>query len=611
MCGIFGIINFSEKIVSRNDLMILSDNMIHRGPDDSGIFISNNISIGMRRLSIIDLSNGQQPMYNEDKSICLVFNGEIYNYKELRVSLRQKGYNFRTESDVEVLIYLYQEYGRKCIQMINGMFAFALIDLKKNILWVARDRLGIKPLFFCKKEDSFYFSSELSGLAKVTKNEISYTSILNYLACSYIEAPKSIYKNIYKLMPGEEIILNLENYQLNRNIYWKIENFENAGGSIKYLKEELDFLISDAIKMQMRSDVPVGLFLSGGIDSSAISIYASKIIEKQQLNTFTINFKDKISEDYNFAKEISSKINSNHNEILATPKTQIESLNDLIDFMDEPMSDSAIVPTYMIAKKASEHGMKVMLSGAGADEIFAGYNRHFPGKIGSAAWISNLPQSYKPLLLKFLALKNSSYRHRFVNSARNFASNISGLNYSFLDEGLIKKDSFQLLLKNIDNSFELTNPNDSYDLMHLDVTNYLPNNILMLTDQATMSVSIEGRVPFLDHRIVEFAFSIPKNKNLYNGNSKGLLKNTFQNMLPKKLLHRKKEGFNAPIHSWINMWPKLIKDELIGNLNPILSNIIDKNVISKWINTDKYRKDSANSLYALYVLNIWLRKKHF
>jgi len=610
MCGIFGIVNSNNKPIVKKDLDLLSINMVHRGPDDDGLFIHGDCGIGMRRLSIIDLDTGHQPMSSGDKSVQLVFNGEIYNYKELSKIVISKGYSLRTKSDVEVLIYLYQEYGKECVKFINGMFSFALYDLRNKTIWIVRDRLGIKPLYYFKNEKFFCFSSELSGIAKLIQAKLSYSSIINYLGFSYIEAPNTIYENIFKLMPGEEINLDINNYQLKKNIYWKLDKFENNNNDISLLTEELNSLISDSIKIQMRSDVPVGMFLSGGIDSSAISTYASKLLN-DKINTFTINFKDKPSEDHRYARIISENINSNHFEIEATASSQISSLDELINYMDEPMSDSAIVPTFMIAKAAKNQGMKVMLSGAGADEIFGGYERHFPGKVGSASWLSNLPSIYKKIILPLLSLKNSSYKYRFANSARNFATNISGINYTFLKEIFRKENSFTNLLAGIDNSLKLNDPNNSYDLMHLDVKNYLPNNILMLTDQATMAASIEGRVPFLDHRIVEFAFSIQRNINLLNGESKGLLKKTLHNTLPNELLNRKKEGFNAPVHLWIDNWPMLIKNELIENMSPFLLELIDKSAIINWLDNEVSRKKSANSLYALYILNMWLRKKHY
>jgi len=608
MCGIFGIVNSKNKPVAIKDLNLLSIKMIHRGPDDDGLFIENSGGIGMRRLSIIDLDTGHQPMSSKDHSIQLVLNGEIYNYKELRRKLISKGYSFKTKSDVEVLIYLYQEYGKECIKYINGMFSFALFDLRNKTIWIARDRLGIKPLYYFKNENFFCFSSELSGIANLIKAKLSYNSIINYLGFSYIEAPKTIYENIFKLMPGEQIHFDISNYQMKRNIYWKLDKFENYNNNISILKDKLDSLISDSVKIQMTSDVPVGMFLSGGIDSSAICTYAAKLLN-DKINTFTINFRDKPSEDHRYAGLISKNMSSNHFEIEATASSQISSLNELINYMDEPMSDSAIVPTFMVAKAAKKQGMKVMLSGAGADEIFGGYKRHFPGKIGSAAWLSNLPDVYKKILLPVLSLQNNSYKYRFVNSARNFATNISGVNFTFLKEALRKKDSFENLLTGIDSSLKLNDANNSYDLMHLDVKNYLPNNILMLTDQATMAASIEGRVPFLDHRIVEFAFSLDKNRNLLNGKSKGLLKSTLAKLVPNEILNREKEGFNAPIHTWIQDWPEIVEDEIVNNACSAINDIIDISIVKKFINNKKARHQSANSLYALYVLNLWIRKK--
>tara|TARA_B100002019_G_C21274411_1_gene604432 strand:+ start:7345 stop:9189 length:1845 start_codon:yes stop_codon:yes gene_type:complete len=610
MCGIFGITDFSNNEISNKDLKFLSDKMSHRGPDDESFYIKNNIGIGMKRLSIIDLKNGMQPFFSSDKKISVVFNGEIYNYKEIKKELLEKGYKFRTDCDVEVLIPLYIEYGKKCIHKINGMFAFVLTDLTKSEQWICRDRLGIKPLYYFTDDQRFVFSSELSGIASLCRLRLSKKSILKYLSCSYIPAPFTIYENIRKVMPGESLTLDFNKKIFNKETYWDIKNFETDNIKIEKSKEILQKLISSSVNKQLISDVPLGLFLSGGLDSSIISMFAKKHSDLK-LNTFTVNFDQKSSNDSENAKYVSRSIESNHFEINLNAKKQLGIINELIQFMDEPMADTAIVPTYMVSKYAESKGIKVMLSGAGGDEIFGGYNRYFINRIGTAAWFANLSEVIRLLFSKFIGKLKKSYKYRFDNSSRNYAVNISGINYSFFNDVLNKKKDFEYIISFVDDHFKFSESKNVYDKMYLDLKDYLPNNILMLTDQATMAASVEGRVPLIDHRIVEFAFSINRKVNLINNKAKGLLKYTFRNTFLKKIINQKKEGFSAPINKWTEEMKDEIKNELLNNFSEHLNEIVNKNKLSNILKTKYYRNGSSSSIYSLFILNKWLNEKYW
>ena len=608
MCGIYGIIYSDQRQVTGSMLESFGDQMIHRGPDDSGHYISGSCGIGMRRLSIIDLAGGHQPISNHENTVHVVLNGEIYNYQELRKSLINKGYQFKTESDVEVLVHLYEEYGREAIQKLNGMFAFALFDESKGEIWIARDRLGIKPLFYCFQGSSFTFSSELKSIAKFTDASLDKDSIVSYLGYSYVPSPQSIFKQIKKLNPGQEMVFKLDRFNFSLNQYWKLQDYEPKKATINELSEELTDLIEDATRLQMISDVPLGLFLSGGVDSSAIASFASDLTGDIPLETFTINFENKEGQDANFAREISHSLSTTHHEFNLSANDQLDALNNLMPFIDEPMSDSAIVPTFMLSKKAREYGMKVLLSGAGGDEIFGGYPRHFPGKVGTAAWFSNLPSPLRTSASLILGLYNSTLRTRINNPARNFLVNISGVNFSFLSEALHDQNDYKQLIKKIDSDYSDAHTKSSYPLMKMDLADYLPNNILMLTDKATMAASVEGRVPLLDHRIVEFAFSLKENMNIYQGNQKGLFKYSLKNRLSHELLFREKEGFNAPVHSWVQYWPEIIKTELLDQCSNQMSEIIDTDVIEKWVANPSARRKAGSSIYALFILNKWLNE---
>ncbi len=602
MCGIFGILNNDESN-DLKDLDLLSDSMIHRGPDDKGILNKSKWAIGMRRLSIIDISGGHQPISNSSNDIHLVCNGEIYNYISLRKSLITLGYTFKTNSDVEVILHLYQEYGCDAIHHLNGMFAFAIYDETKDLLWLARDRLGIKPLYYNFNGTNFIFSSELTGIAKITGQTLCEESIIDYLAYSYVPAPRTIFNNIYKLLPGEELVFTNKKYRFNQ--YWKQKNAKNWKGTIEEAHEELDYLINDSVKLQLISDVPLGIFLSGGVDSSAIASYAADNRD-QPLDTFTIDFENKQGEDAYYALQISNLLNSNHHSKTFSAKEQFDAIDELIYFMDEPMSDSAIVPTYMISKEARKMGMKVLLSGAGGDEIFGGYSRYFPNKLFSAAWFSSLPKSLRPFTSFLLGKIDKSYEIRLQQPARNFISNISGINFELIKNLVINKNNFNDLIDKIDIDFNSANSKDIYSSMLLDMDTYLPNNILSLTDKASMAASIEARVPLLDHRIVEFAFSLPSEMNIYQGIQKGLFKKLLNSRLPVDLLSRKKEGFNAPINYWVEKWPDEIRDNLMKSLSPHLEQIFNKKILEKWLSKPNLRKKSGASLYSIYILNKWI-----
>ena len=415
MCGIYGLILADGRSVRPEMLKSFGDKMVHRGPDDSGYYIDETFGIGMRRLSIIDLSGGHQPISDSTGDIQLVLNGEIYNYQELRKDLIDQGYIFKTNTDVEVLIHLYKRYGREGIHKLNGMFSFALYDKKKKEVWIARDRLGIKPLFYFHGKNSFGFSSELNSIASFFGSEISEQSIVDYLGYSYIPAPNSMYKDIYKLLPGEEIVLSTKNLKYKKRLYWNLLCHKKFTGDAEEAEKFLSDLIFNSVQLQMISDVPLGVFLSGGVDSSAIASYASDINKGIPIETYTINFDGKQGQDYLFARGLSESIKSDHNEFKFTSSDQLEALDNLIPYMDEPMSDSAIVPTYMLSAKARENGIKVLLSGAGGDEIFGGYPRHFPTKRFSSSWFANLPYPLRKVSSLLLGLYNPALIERINN----------------------------------------------------------------------------------------------------------------------------------------------------------------------------------------------------
>ena len=594
-------INFDGKPVSSNVLSVMGRDMIHRGPDDEGIWTKGSIGIGMRRLSIIDLKGGQQPITNEVGDVLIVLNGEIYNYKELREELISKGHIFSTRSDVEVIPHLYEEMGVECIHRLNGMFAFALYDQRQGRLWLARDRLGIKPLYYHRFDDGLAFSSEVCSLASATSMSIDPDKFVTYLGYSYIPEPLSIYKNIRKLEAGSQILI--ENRKVQHSRYWRINCLETWQDSETEACNKLEELLLDAAKLQLRSDVPVGIFLSGGVDSSGVAALAAKFNGDDLVKTLTIDFKSKGGEDAAYADLVAKHIHSNHECIEISADVQMEALEELMPRLDEPMSDSAIVPTYILSREARKRGIKVLLSGAGGDEIFGGYSRHHVSKIGSAAWIAHYS------IVRSLFCRTMWHRphwvQRFATSARNFAVMISGVNLEFLRSALRCRDDYDRLLEQFENDFSEASDRAEIKRMKIDLENYLPNNVLALTDKATMAASVEGRVPLLDHRVVEFAFSLPANINILNGRDKGLFKKMLDGYLPNAVLYRGKEGFNAPMNDWMVNDTRITMG-LKGKVHPMIEDLIDIKVVKRWLDAPSLRKTAGDSLYSLYLLNKYL-----
>jgi len=610
MCGICGIVDFKGRKISKESIKIMTNSMVHRGPDDEGYLISDNVGIGMRRLSIIDLEKGQQPISNEDDSISIVLNGEIYNHIELRKELLKKGHVFKTNSDTEVIVHLYEEYGYKSLQKINGMFAFAILDKQKKLLWIARDRLGIKPLYYALIQDKFLFSSDLNSISKNKQFSIDSESLIKFFGLAYVPTPRTIYEGIEKLPPAHYLLI--KNSKITKKKYWQLPNQVYWREDINQAKEEFLSLINDSIRLRFRSDVPLGLFLSGGIDSSALVALASHLGFKD-LNTLTINFIGKNGNDNLFAKIVSSKYQTSHSEVEFDLIDFKKELDDLMPYLDEPITDSAIVPTFVLSKIAHDQGIKVLLSGAGGDEIFGGYARHHYPRFGSPRWVAeNFPKSIRNVISKLWTRVQPQRGIRAISPAIAYGLECSGSDVFFINQIMRDKNSINNILSNVEEQFiDLTNENNNNytnKRMKLDLQNYLLDDVLSLTDKATMAASVEGRVPLLDHRVVEFAFSIPSEMNQLNSKAKGLFRESLKNVLPNEILNRKKEGFNAPTSHWmVDSVNSKIKEELLDSIDPILQDIIDIDLLEKLFSNKNNIKTAGHSIFGLYMLNRWLK----
>lgn len=621
MCGITGIINFNREL-DVNPLVIkrMTDSISHRGPDDEGFFIHRNIGFGFRRLSIIDLKGGHQPMPNENNSLHIVFNGEIYNYLENREILLKKGRHFRTETDTEVILHLYEEYGENCLQHLRGMFAFAIWDNNKQQLFCARDRFGIKPFYYYQDHTKLVFGSEIKSILKCEgiDKTLSYDALDSYFAFGYITSDLSIYRNIRKLQPGHFLILSFKDkLSIGIKKYWEICFDPDYSKTEKQWVEEIEDCFSESVKLHMISDVPFGAFLSGGIDSSSVVAMMAKN-SNLPIKTFSIGFKEQKYNELIFAREVAKKYNCEHHEQIIEPES-ISILPQLVRTYDEPFADTSAIPTYYVSKFAREH-VTVALSGDGGDELFAGYymykyfnniNRYnlpFP-RINGLIWgnINKLiPQQIAGKGLTYFLSKNKNYLGAYLcmwtKEERQKLILDDGSARIFTSASELYK--IRILIKGIKNNF-ISN------LQNLDLQTYLVDDILTKVDRASMMNSLEVRVPLLDHKFAELSFKIPWNLK-YNGKTqKYIFKQTMSPYLPKNILNHSKQGFGVPLSVWFKNDLKEYVNDTILSKNSLLSANLDINFIKYTIqhNQDGMR-DFSTRIWSLLFFEEWLKQNN-
>ena len=578
MCGITGIYNFDNQKVSKDILANANGSMFHRGPDDEGYFLENNFGMAMRRLSIIDLSKSIQPFFSECKKISLIFNGEIYNYIELRKMLAKQDINFKTNGDTEVILRLYEKYGPNFTKYLNGMFSICIFDNRKSKkIFVFRDRFGIKPLYFYKSDTQFSFASDLNSFKPILKNiRKSKKSFLLFLALNFFPDDRSVYSQIKKLRPGEYI-------KIEDNKFY-IQNFTDEGILYDTKFENLIDLINDSIKINLRSDVGVGLMLSSGIDSSILAYEISKLNER--IKCYTVDYENKKNNEYEKAYKLSNILNLKIEKIYITEEYLKENMRYILSQMDEPCADSAIIASYLISKKAKEDGLKVLISGAGGDEIFGGYNRYF-NKKNIFYGLLNIMKFNPDLINYFLPSKFKGYFFKLLSKEYAYTSDISGQNLGLILSFLQNKSDKDFLLSYLEKIF-LDKTNIENDLKY-----YLPDNILMPFDKVTMLNSIEGRVPLLDQRFLEF-FKRKQIDVLKNGdynNNKPLLREAYKDKLPEFVFKTEKTGFNAPINTYQSDYlDKMNHDEIssIINLEKLKNRKSDNSFNSFFYNLDCY-----------------------
>jgi len=576
MCSISGF-TWEDKSLIKAMNQILS----YRGPDDQGIYMDSDITLGHNRLSIIDVSKaGHQPMSNKNGTIWIVFNGEIYNFKEIRGVLEKKGYNFVSNTDTEVILYAYEEYGVKCLELFNGMFAFAIWNTEQKDLFLARDRIGIKPLYYFVSGQDLIFSSEIKAIIQHEfKKEIDLEGLNSFLTYRFIPSNRTMIKRINKLLPGHYAIFR--NGKISINKYWDL-NWQVSNLSENDYLKKLNKLLFSSIKYRLISDVPLGVYLSGGLDSSLVVAINSTLCD-DAVNTFTIGFGDS-TDEFKYAKKVSEYLSTNHYELVLDYKDITRKIPSIIWYMDEPNSDITMVPLYFLSEFAKKK-VTVINTGEGADELFSGYP---PYKIG-ANILKPIPTFLKTYLYKWYY---SPFKHKQKKNLFNFSID----KRNFLDLYL-KNDNPTIIPKEFLNK-----------LLNFDIKNELPNWQLARIDRMTMAHSMEARVPFLDYRIVEFSARLPTKYKQPNFTGKYILKKLALNYLPKEIVYRKKQGFTTPMHSWI-------KDNLEDIVESILFNnkkqFFDYENIKKLILKHKKSKKQRPFIYhsfhllTLLFLDIW------
>jgi asparagine synthase (glutamine-hydrolysing) len=556
MCGIAGYI--SDRL-NKDDLIRMCNRIQHRGPDANGYFIDKNIGLGHLRLSIIDLSeNANQPFFSSDRQWVIVYNGEVYNYKEIRNVLEGKGRKFRSGSDTEVILQAFEEYGPDAIKKFIGMFAFAIYHIPSQTLYLYRDRVGVKPLYYYKKEEEIWFCSELKGIAQqLAEKEVDVEAVADFFRFGYVRCPQTIYKNVYKLPPGHYLKISKGRSELCK--YWDLDlaahnltsNIKSEGEAI----EQLDELMTSSFNYRMVADVPVGVFLSGGIDSSLLTAILSK--GNANLKTFSMGFDDEKYNEAPYAKQVAAFLGTDHHEQILTAIDANRVLDHYFEIYDEPFADSSGIPVFLISQFAKHQGCKVVLSADGGDELFGGYGRYqsLPTLRQKFSKVKGL-NGVLPSMVSFIGKLPDSklnLKHRTAK-LQDLLTGISNNNpleiyTSFLS---VMPSSH---LKKLINYTPL--PENEYgelpleeQMMWWDFKNYLPDDLLTKVDRATMAVSIEAREPFLDHRLVEFAFGLPLQWRMKPGFSKYLLKKTLYKYVPESYFDRKKMGFSIPLFKW-------------------------------------------------------------
>lgn len=619
MCGLAGFVGQGNEF----DLKSMIVTLLHRGPDDEGIFCEGEVGLAHSRLSILDLSPaGHQPMFSSDKKVAVIFNGEIYNFLEVREDLKLLSYKFKSESDTEVILNAYLEFGENCFEKFEGMFAIVLYDFAQKKLLLARDRMGEKPLYWMLAGKTLIFGSEMSALMKhpLFKKEIDLFSLSKYLSFDYIPTPHTIYEKIYKLEPGT--YLSFQNGAAKKYAFWKMK-FGGADSKFDDSVKTLDYKLNNVVKKTLVSDVPLGVFLSGGLDSSTVAYYASKN-SLSKINTYSIGFEEKSFDESKYAREVAEHLGTKHHTKTVRQSDIIELVKELGKILDEPLADPSIIPTYILSKFAREQ-VTVALGGDGGDELFAGYPT-FQAEIFADLYLK-IPKPFRAVIEKLINVlpvseKNFSCEFKlkkFINGVKHDKKyrHQSWLGNFSREEKfkLFRREIWQQIkdkndFEDIDNYIQENKIEDLRQLtLALYMKTYLMDQVLVKVDRASMKTSLETRAPFLNHELVTFVNSLPYEFKLKHKTGKYILKKLMENKLPKSIVTRKKKGFGIPLAKWLREDLREFCDLVLSQKNIENAALFNYNYV-KELKEEHFAKkrDNARKLWSLIVFNLFLQK---
>jgi asparagine synthase (glutamine-hydrolysing) len=627
MCGICGIAipDKLERDVDSTLLIRMRDSLTHRGPDDAGVFMDTSVGLGHRRLSIVDVAGGHQPMSNEDGRVWLVYNGEVYNHRDLRPDLEARGHRYQTASDTETIIHLYEEHGPRAVEQLRGMFAFAIWDGPRRRLVLARDRLGIKPLYYTLSADGVIcFASEIKALleARQVGAELNYDALADYAANRYTSGEETLFRGVKRLLPGHTLVWTNGRVEIER--YWDV-SFEKPQAQLseKQYIDEFAELFQESVRLRLMSDVPLGMFLSGGIDSSAIVSAMSGMVS-DPIKTFSVAFDEREANELEYARMVSRAFGTDHHEIVVSPEQFFDVLPAMVYQEDEPIAHPSSIPLYFVSKLASEH-VKVVLTGEGSDELLAGYDKYRKTVYNLAlgrAYHNTMPASVRRAIERAILKLNGASRVR-QKLSRTFLCLEPRIEDIYFDNFSVFSRSMQRRLFTRDTREQMleTDPYaaplallagaDSSSLLDqllaADLKTYL-HELLMKQDQMSMAASIESRVPFLDHKLVEFAAALPEKMKLRGLRTKYILRKAMEHRLPKEILTRRKMGFPVPIGSWLRNKFSHVVDEYVLSPRALERGIFEPGFVRELVTRHNAGENHAERLWALINFEIWQRR---
>lgn len=612
----------SERKCPSSLIKAMTDTIRHRGPDDEGHYVSGPIGLGFRRLSIIDLQTGHQPLSNEDGTIWIVFNGEIYNFHELHNFLLSKGHTFRTQTDTEVIVHLYEEFGPECLEKLRGMFAFAIWDENTRTLFLARDRVGIKPLYYCLTDESLVFASEIKAILAdpSIKREIAPEVIDRFLTFLYLPGEETLFKGIRKLAPGQHFLLRNGKAVIQQ--YWDLRIEENSRGrSLQKAQADLLNLLAEATGLHMIADVPVGVLLSGGVDSTGVLSFAVQSTDKE-INSFTVGFSGgQVADERPYARLAADTFGAAHHEMTISAHDFVEFMPKYVWHMEEPVCEPPAIAMYYVSKLARNY-VKVLLSGEGGDEAFAGYSLY-----RNLVWLERIKRGLSPLkrgiarglsladslvhlprVAKYAPLMSDCFPHYYYSLTSNphrYTGNQLGEVYSADFSQAIDRERSLEPVRRLQG--RVRGHNILNAMLYIDTKTWLPDDLLIKADKMTMANSIELRVPLLDHRVLEFAASLPPSLKLKGFTTKYILKKALSEKIPKVIRDRKKTGFPVPYESWLRNDLKDVVWDVLGDRRTVERGYFRKAAVEGLLRANSNGSNHSKEIFSLLTLELWQR----